>query len=270
MLGRAVQNLTTNLLDVCATATAGCAFCTGCRLDSVPRPPGEVFTILRAQNLAVSVHCYAQRIVHSGHLFAASNEISPLDTALTQPYGMDSTTFASSTYRHSAFANCICRGLLHSGSKRRGLATRMQAHCARDVSERAREFLFVAHSPARFTQAVFLPTRTRVAPFDFRRSTSSSVERTRPAFRSDSPARIEPTNEAVDSWVAQVNAATEVIPALLPEEGCPHSGRGGGSCPANVPGKPRVFKPYAGGMARYRRICADVTARNYEGFRLSA
>jgi len=35
---------------------------------------------------------------------------------------------------------------------------------------------------------------------------------------------------------------------------------------ANVPGKPRVFMPYAGGMARYRTICADVAANNYEGF----
>ena len=38
---------------------------------------------------------------------------------------------------------------------------------------------------------------------------------------------------------------------------------------ANVPGKPRVFMPYAGGMARYREICDDVAARGYEGFALS-
>jgi hypothetical protein len=74
--------------------------------------------------------------------------------------------------------------------------------------------------------------------------------------------RIEPSNEAVDSWVAQVNAAAEAT--LLPQ--AKHSWYLG----ANVPGKPRVFMPYAGGMAHYRRICADVAARNYEGFRLSA
>jgi cation diffusion facilitator CzcD-associated flavoprotein CzcO len=74
--------------------------------------------------------------------------------------------------------------------------------------------------------------------------------------------RIEPTNEAVDAWVAQVNAAAEAT--LLPQ--AKHSWYLG----ANVPGKPRVFMPYAGGMARYRKICADVAARNYEGFRLSA
>jgi cation diffusion facilitator CzcD-associated flavoprotein CzcO len=74
--------------------------------------------------------------------------------------------------------------------------------------------------------------------------------------------RIEPRNEAVDSWVVRVNAAAEAT--LLPQ--AKHSWYLG----ANVPGKPRVFMPYAGGMARYRQICADVAAKNYEGFRLSA
>jgi len=74
--------------------------------------------------------------------------------------------------------------------------------------------------------------------------------------------RIEPTNEAMDSWVAQVNATAEAT--LLPQ--AKHSWYLG----ANVPGKPRVFMPYAGGMAHYRKICADVAARNYEGFTLSA
>ena len=35
---------------------------------------------------------------------------------------------------------------------------------------------------------------------------------------------------------------------------------------ANVPGKPRVFMPYAGGMTRYRAICDDVAAKGYAGF----
>ena len=38
---------------------------------------------------------------------------------------------------------------------------------------------------------------------------------------------------------------------------------------ANVPGKPRVFLPYAGGMARYREICADVAEKGYAGFALA-
>ncbi len=74
--------------------------------------------------------------------------------------------------------------------------------------------------------------------------------------------RIEPKNEAVDAWVAQVNAAAEAT--LLPL--ARHSWYLG----ANIPGKPRVFMPYAGGMAHYRKICADVAARNYDGFTLGA
>ncbi len=74
--------------------------------------------------------------------------------------------------------------------------------------------------------------------------------------------RIEPDDEAVDSWVAQVNAAAEAT--VLPQ--AKHSWYLG----ANIPGKPRVFMPYAGGMAHYRKICADVAAKSYEGFTLSA
>jgi cation diffusion facilitator CzcD-associated flavoprotein CzcO len=74
--------------------------------------------------------------------------------------------------------------------------------------------------------------------------------------------RIEPTPEAVESWVAKVNAAADAT--LLPQ--AKHSWYLG----ANIPGKPRVFMPYAGGMAKYRSICAEVAAKHYEGFRLSA
>ncbi|HTN27380.1 MAG TPA: NAD(P)/FAD-dependent oxidoreductase, partial [Burkholderiales bacterium] len=35
---------------------------------------------------------------------------------------------------------------------------------------------------------------------------------------------------------------------------------------ANVKGKPQVFMPYAGGLARYRRTCEGIAARGYEGF----
>ncbi len=73
--------------------------------------------------------------------------------------------------------------------------------------------------------------------------------------------RIEPNDEAMDSWVEQVNAAANAT--LLPD--AKHSWYLG----ANIPGKPRVFMPYAGGMAHYRKICADVAARDYEGFKLS-
>jgi len=74
--------------------------------------------------------------------------------------------------------------------------------------------------------------------------------------------RIETSEAAMDSWVAQVNAAAEAT--LLPQ--AKHSWYLG----ANVPGKPRVFMPYAGGMAHYRKICDDVVAQGYRGFELSA
>ena len=38
---------------------------------------------------------------------------------------------------------------------------------------------------------------------------------------------------------------------------------------ANVPGKPSVFMPYAGGFARYAATCADVADAGYRGFHLT-
>ena len=75
-------------------------------------------------------------------------------------------------------------------------------------------------------------------------STASSASRRRPRRR--------------DKWGEQVNEAAHAT--LLPQ--ATHSWYLG----ANVPGKPRVFMPYAGGMARYRDICDDVAAKGYEGF----
>ena len=73
--------------------------------------------------------------------------------------------------------------------------------------------------------------------------------------------RIEPTEEAVTGWVDHVNEVANAT--LLPQAG--HSWYLG----ANVPGKPRVFMPYAGGMNRFRKICDDVAAKGYEGFVLT-
>ena len=38
---------------------------------------------------------------------------------------------------------------------------------------------------------------------------------------------------------------------------------------ANVPGKPRVFLPYIGGVGPYREKCDEVAKNNYEGFALA-
>jgi cyclohexanone monooxygenase len=35
---------------------------------------------------------------------------------------------------------------------------------------------------------------------------------------------------------------------------------------ANIPGKPQIFMPYAGGVGHYRNLCADIAARGYPGF----
>jgi cation diffusion facilitator CzcD-associated flavoprotein CzcO len=80
-------------------------------------------------------------------------------------------------------------------------------------------------------------------------------------MRAERLERIEAQPEAMDSWVEKVNAAANAT--LLPL--ATHSWYLG----ANVPGKPRVFMPYAGGMAQYRKICADVAASGYRGFALT-
>jgi cyclohexanone monooxygenase len=38
---------------------------------------------------------------------------------------------------------------------------------------------------------------------------------------------------------------------------------------ANIPGKPRIFMPYVGGVGAYRQKCAQVAADGYPGFDLS-
>jgi cyclohexanone monooxygenase len=38
---------------------------------------------------------------------------------------------------------------------------------------------------------------------------------------------------------------------------------------ANIPGKPRVFMPYIGGVGTYRQKCDEIAASGYEGFELA-
>ncbi|MFM9888787.1 MAG: flavin-containing monooxygenase [Burkholderiales bacterium] len=70
--------------------------------------------------------------------------------------------------------------------------------------------------------------------------------------------RFEAQPEAARKWGEHVNEMANAT--LLPTVA--HSWYLG----ANVPGKPRVFMPYAGGLTRYRAICDDVAANGYEGF----
>ncbi|MGE0732522.1 MAG: flavin-containing monooxygenase [Acidimicrobiia bacterium] len=72
---------------------------------------------------------------------------------------------------------------------------------------------------------------------------------------------IEAEPGAEDAWVDHVN---EVAAATLyPSANSWYMG-------ANVPGKPRVFLPYVGGVGTYRTICDEVAADGYRGFTLSA
>jgi len=79
-------------------------------------------------------------------------------------------------------------------------------------------------------------------------------------LRATGVARIEATEAAAEEWGAHVEEAANAT--LLPL--ARHSWYFG----ANVPGKPRAFMPYAGGMTRYRAICDDIAARGYPGFLL--
>jgi hypothetical protein len=81
-------------------------------------------------------------------------------------------------------------------------------------------------------------------------------------MRNAGQTRIEAKPDAVDDWMVQVQEVANRT--LFPKT--PHSWYLG----ANVPGKPRVFMPYIGGMARYRRICDEVADKGYEGFALGA
>ena len=71
---------------------------------------------------------------------------------------------------------------------------------------------------------------------------------------------IEATVAAEDAWVAHVNEVGHAT--LYPLANSWYMG-------ANIPGKPRIFMPYIGGVGTYRQICDDVAAKGYEGFALS-
>jgi cyclohexanone monooxygenase len=69
--------------------------------------------------------------------------------------------------------------------------------------------------------------------------------------------RIEAQIEAQEEWVEHVNEVARGT--LLPRGASWYVG-------ANVPGKPRVFMPYAGGVGNYRLKCQQVVDEGYKGF----
>jgi cyclohexanone monooxygenase len=69
----------------------------------------------------------------------------------------------------------------------------------------------------------------------------------------------EPTAE--ERWVAHVNEVAYTT--LYPQANSWYMG-------ANIPGKPRVFMPYIGGVGPYRQICNEVAAKGYQGFAMAS
>lgn len=68
---------------------------------------------------------------------------------------------------------------------------------------------------------------------------------------------IEVDLAAEDAWVERVNQ--QAAATLYPKANSWFLG-------ANVPGKPRVFMPFVGGIGLYRQICDEVVAAGYAGF----
>ena len=72
---------------------------------------------------------------------------------------------------------------------------------------------------------------------------------------------IEPELKAEDEWVDHVQEAANAT--LFPRANSWYMG-------ANIPGKPRLFMPYIGGVGRYRKICEEIVKNGYRGFKVQA
>ncbi len=68
---------------------------------------------------------------------------------------------------------------------------------------------------------------------------------------------LEATEAAENAWGAHVNELGAMT--LMARANSWYMG-------ANIPGKPRTFLPYVGGVPAYRQKCAEVVANGYEGF----
>ena len=72
---------------------------------------------------------------------------------------------------------------------------------------------------------------------------------------------IEASKDAQDGWVHHVNEVADST--LYPQANSWYMG-------ANIPGKPRIFMPYIGGVGVYRQTCNEIAANGYEGFTMTA
>ncbi len=80
-------------------------------------------------------------------------------------------------------------------------------------------------------------------------------------LRDTNCATIEADADAVADWVQHVVEVGDTT--LYPKANSWYMG-------ANVPGKPRVFLPYVGGVGTYRKICESIVADGYRGFELGS
>jgi cyclohexanone monooxygenase len=69
--------------------------------------------------------------------------------------------------------------------------------------------------------------------------------------------RIEPEAQAETEWVQHNNDVANAT--LYPLANSWYVG-------ANIPGKPRIFMPYVGGVQRYKAECDAIAANGYKGF----
>jgi len=76
-------------------------------------------------------------------------------------------------------------------------------------------------------------------------------------LRAEGAEVIEATEQASTAWTSHVQEVASHT--LHPKAATWYMG-------ANIPGKPRVFLPYIGGVGPYRDHCAKVAANGYEGF----
>jgi cyclohexanone monooxygenase len=76
-------------------------------------------------------------------------------------------------------------------------------------------------------------------------------------------ATIEPAEEAEDRWIERLNHIASKTMYTRPSCSSWYLG-------ANVPGKPRIFMPYVGGVGEYRRQCEEIVEAGYEGFVLQS
>ena len=72
--------------------------------------------------------------------------------------------------------------------------------------------------------------------------------------------RDEAEAEAETKWVEHVNEVADST--LYPQANSWYVG-------ANIPGKPRIFMPYVGGVEAYKKICDEVVENDYEGISLA-